>query len=75
MARMLDHAIDMVQDSGRKIVVEGVETAGRLAMLKAEGKVDFVQGYYVARPLEREAFARFLLDRGPRPGARPRLVA
>lgn len=46
MARMLDHAVDMVQDSGRKVVVEGVETAARLAALKASGKVDFVQGYY-----------------------------
>lgn len=75
MARMLDHAVDMVQDSGRKVVVEGVETAARLAALKAGGKVDFAQGYYISRPLEREAFARFLAERGPRPSAKPRLVA
>lgn len=75
MARMLEHAIDMVQDSGRRVVVEGVETAGRLAALKGCGKVDFAQGYYIARPLERDAFAPFLAERGPRPSARPRLVA
>ena len=75
MARMLDHAIDMVQDSGRRVVVEGVETAARLAALKACGKVHFAQGYYISRPLDRDAFARFLADRGPRPSARPRLVA
>jgi sensor c-di-GMP phosphodiesterase-like protein len=75
MARMLDHAIEMVEDSGCKIVVEGVETAARLSALKAGGRVDFAQGYYVSRPLECEAFARFLAERGPRPSARPRLVA
>lgn len=75
MARMLDHAIDMVQDSGRKIVVEGVETAARLGELKASGKVHFAQGYYISRPLDRDAFARFIAERGPRPSAKPRLVA
>lgn len=75
MARMLDHAIDMVQDSGRRVVVEGVETAARLAALKACGKVHFAQGYYISRPLDRDAFARFIAERGPRPSARPRLVA
>ncbi|MBN9335013.1 EAL domain-containing protein [Devosia sp.] len=75
MSRMLDHAIDMVQDTGRKVVVEGVETSARLAALKAEGKVDFAQGYYISRPLDCIAFGRFLSDRGPRPGSQPRLVA
>lgn len=75
MARMLDHAIDMVQASGRRIVVEGVETAARLAALKACGRVHFAQGYHISRPLEREAFAAFLAARGPRPKTRPRLVA
>lgn len=75
MARMLDHAIDMVQASGRRIVVEGVESAARLAALKAGGKVHFAQGYHISRPLECEAFAAFLAARGPRPKSRPRLVA
>ncbi|KRA95109.1 hypothetical protein ASD83_20045 [Devosia sp. Root685] len=75
MARMLDHAIDMVQDSGRKVVVEGVETAARLAALKACGKVHVAQGYHISRPLDRDGFARFIAERGPRPGSRPRLVA
>src|SRR5690606_28411027 len=67
MARMLDHAIDMVQASGRRIVVEGVASAARLAALKAGGKVHFAQGYHISRPLECEAFAAFLAARGPRP--------
>ncbi len=76
MSRMLDHAIDMVQASGRNIVVEGVETAPRLQRLVECGKVDFAQGYYIARPLTPDKFLGFLHERGPRPKkAKPRLVA
>ncbi|MGV3575856.1 MAG: EAL domain-containing protein [Devosia sp.] len=75
MARMLEHAVDLMQETGRRVVVEGVETASRLAALKACGKVHFAQGYYISRPLDRDAFARFIAERGPHPGARPRLVA
>lgn len=75
MARMLHHAIELVQASGRKIVVEGVETAARLAALRKSGKVHFAQGYHIARPLDPNAFAAFLSERGPRPVTRPRLVA
>ena len=75
MARMLDHAIELVQASCRKVVVEGVETAARLAALRSCGKVHFAQGYHIARPLDPEAFAAFLAERGPRPVTRPRLVA
>jgi len=56
-------------------VVEGVETAARLSMLKASGKVDFAQGYHVSRPLEIAAFARFLAERGPASMKKARLVA
>jgi len=75
MVRMLDHALDMVQASGRKVVVEGVETAARLLELQASGKVDFAQGYFIARPLGIDAFAAFFSERGPRLSTRPRLVA
>lgn len=75
MARLLEHAIDMVQASGRKVVVEGVETAARLAWLKAGGKVDLAQGYYISRPVERDAFQAILEESCPGAAARPRLVA
>jgi EAL domain-containing protein (putative c-di-GMP-specific phosphodiesterase class I) len=38
---------------------EGVETAGQLAFLKAEG-CDEVQGYYLSRPLPASDIARLL---------------
>ena len=75
MARMLDHAIELVQASGRSLVVEGVEASERLESLKATGLVDFVQGYGISRPLLIDAFMAFLAERGPRPRTRPRLVA
>ena len=75
MARMLDHAIDLVQASGRSLVVEGVETRERLDALKATGVVDFAQGYAIARPLLIDAYVAYLAEHGPRPVTRPRLVA
>lgn len=75
MSRMLDHAIELVQDPNRKVVVEGVETAARLAQLTESGKVHFAQGYHIARPLDAYGFSSFLAERGPRPQSRPRLVA
>ncbi|MCP8885216.1 EAL domain-containing protein [Devosia sp. XJ19-1] len=75
MARMLDHAIDLVQASGRSLVVEGVETNERLEALKATGVVDFAQGYGISRPLLIDAFVAYLGEHGPRPQSRPRLVA
>lgn len=60
MAKMLVHALDMVITAGRKIVVEGIETRDRLELLRATGKVDYIQGYLVSRPLRIEDFVRFL---------------
>jgi sensor c-di-GMP phosphodiesterase-like protein len=60
MARMLLHAIDMVDTSGCVIVVEGVETCERLELLRRTKRVDFAQGYYISRPLPAGALVEFL---------------
>jgi sensor c-di-GMP phosphodiesterase-like protein len=61
MAQMLHHAIEMVEATGRSLVIEGVETAERLALLRAmKAQIDFVQGYFIARPLDIAGFAAFL---------------
>lgn len=61
MAQMLRHAVEMIQAAGRVTVVEGVETAERLALLRSmQARIDFVQGYHIARPLDIDAFAAFL---------------
>lgn len=60
MARILSHAIEMAHESGRAIVIEGVETRERLDMLRANPLVDFAQGYYISRPLAIDAFIAFI---------------
>jgi sensor c-di-GMP phosphodiesterase-like protein len=61
MCAMLTHAVDMVRAAGRVIVVEGVETAERLARLRADSRrIDFAQGYHISRPLTIERFAEFV---------------
>ena len=61
MARMLRHAVEMIQATGRVMVVEGVETAERLALLRdMTARVDFVQGYFISRPLDIEGFVAYL---------------
>lgn len=62
MSQMLGHAIDMIRTTGRTMVVEGIETPERLAMLRAAAaRGDRAQGYHIARPLDAEAFASFLI--------------
>lgn len=63
MARMLVHAIEMVHAAGRKVIVEGVETAERLAGLRATRRVDYVQGFHLSRPLPIGEFVHFLACR------------
>jgi sensor c-di-GMP phosphodiesterase-like protein len=61
MAQMLRHAVEMIEETGRVMVVEGVETAERLALLRGmQARIDFVQGYFIARPLDIAGFAAFL---------------
>ena len=61
MSEMLAYAICMVHAAGRSIVVEGVETEERLAQLRAgEARIEYVQGYFIARPLDIGRFAGFL---------------
>lgn len=70
MAQMLRHAVEMIQATGRVMVVEGVETAERLALLRSmQARIDLVQGYHIARPLDIAAFAAFL-----KPGAAAHLA-
>ncbi|MEO3997702.1 EAL domain-containing protein [Mesorhizobium sp. CAU 1732] len=61
MAQMLRHAVEMIHATGRVMVVEGVETAERLALLRRmQARIDFVQGYLISRPLDIVGFADFI---------------
>lgn len=74
LGQMLPSALHMVHQTGRITVVEGVETAERLAQLQALGNVDRVQGYFIARPMPIERFVAFLAEQDDIRGE-PRLVA
>ena len=74
LGQMLPNALHMVHQTGRITVVEGVETAERLAELRALGNVDRVQGYFIARPMPIERFVAFLAEQDAT-SAEARLVA
>lgn len=62
MAKMLVHALDMVHTSGRAILVEGVESEERLELLRKTAQVDYVQGYFISRPLLINGFLEYLSE-------------
>ncbi len=53
----LAHSLDL------RVIVEGVETREQLAFLQSK-KCDGVQGFIISPPLEAEAFAQLLQERG-----------
>ena len=46
---MMRDIVGLVRNRGHKIIVEGVETADQLALMRAFG-IDLVQGFFVGRP-------------------------
>jgi diguanylate cyclase (GGDEF)-like protein len=62
LAKMLIHALKMVQATGHAILVEGVEDEERLELLKSTGEVDYVQGYLISRPIPIERFVELLVE-------------
>jgi len=60
--------INMGQSLGLRVIAEGVEHEGQLAILRREG-CDRVQGFLIGKPMPAEEFARFL--RGWHPEALP----
>jgi EAL domain-containing protein (putative c-di-GMP-specific phosphodiesterase class I) len=55
--------ITMAHSLGLNVVAEGVEEASQMQFLR-DHACDEIQGYWLAKPLEAEACARFLLDWG-----------
>lgn len=70
-AQMLVHAVEMIRATGRAMVIEGVETAERLAQLRRWATpLDHAQGYFISRPLPIDRFAAFLATHQPQPAAK-----
>ena len=64
--RMIELIIDIADYLSVPVVAEGVETEEQLLALKALG-CDRVQGYFFSKPVEPDAFARFLAEREKAP--------
>jgi EAL domain-containing protein (putative c-di-GMP-specific phosphodiesterase class I) len=64
-AAIVEAILGMARALGMRVIPEGVETAGQLARMRALG-CDFVQGFFLSRPLDPEAL-RARLRWGGRP--------
>jgi EAL domain-containing protein (putative c-di-GMP-specific phosphodiesterase class I) len=56
---ILGNSIKMIDQMGRRILVEGVETKEQLDMLK-ELSVDYLQGYYFSKPVPKNEFIEYI---------------
>ena len=59
---IVEAVISLAQSLGLEVTGEGVESAEQLELLRGMG-CDFIQGYYVVRPLRSEEVGPLLADR------------
>lgn len=57
---VMNSTINMIKGLGHKIVFEGIEELDQLNQIKIMN-VDYVQGYYYSKPIDKEAFIRFII--------------
>lgn len=65
--KLLLSAIRMLQSMDVKIVAEGVETREMVDFLTRQG-VDYLQGYYFSRPVEKSKFIEFIQEQNTKKG-------
>lgn len=56
---VLEAAMHMIHGMGLKIVSEGIETKEQMEAVVGLG-IDFIQGYYFAKPMQEDAFLKLL---------------
>lgn len=56
---VMNSTIDMIKRLGHKIVFEGVETKDQIIEI-ATMNVDFIQGYYYSKPIDKNSFISFI---------------
>ena len=59
---VLENTVHMIKSMNMKIVVEGVETA-ELVKRFSDLKCDYIQGFYYSRPVPKDEFVKFLLEK------------
>ena len=60
--RIIRHMVSFFHESGFHVVCEGIETEDQAELVTNMG-TDLIQGFYYARPMDPEAFARFVENR------------
>lgn len=60
---ILESSVEMIRRLRKKILVEGVETAEQVALLRELG-VDYYQGYFYSRPVSRNTFVELYQSGG-----------
>ncbi len=63
---VLASCIDMFHRIGAQVVAEGVETSEQASFLAKHG-VEYLQGYFFARPMSEEKYLSFVGGQGSRP--------
>lgn len=58
---ILEHCVTLGQELGLSVVAEGIETPQDWGLMRSLG-CDTAQGYFIARPMHQEAFARWSTD-------------
>ena len=58
---ILENTIRMIKQMGKKILVEGVETAEHIALLNRLG-VDYLQGFFFSKPIPKDEFVKYITD-------------
>ena len=58
---ILENTVRMIKQLGKKILVEGVETAEHIALLNRLG-VDYLQGFFFSKPIPKDEFVKYITD-------------
>ncbi|MCQ2561148.1 MAG: GGDEF domain-containing phosphodiesterase [Clostridia bacterium] len=65
LGKTYEHMVSLMQKLCSATVSEGVETAEQAELVKSLG-IDYIQGYYYAKPMEAEKLKDFILNRESR---------
>ena len=58
---VMNSTIDMIKGLGHKIVFEGIEREEQITQIK-KMNVDYIQGYYYSRPIDKLEFVKFIKE-------------